>query len=107
MYKKIINWLMRNYCDVHNFRIKLPTIKKVDGKRKIKIVNYYGSMPAASRILFPFFLAWGATKYAQMEIYGEINLWWVDAIFAVLALPQIIASFSQVVVNEYHRLNKE
>ncbi len=90
MYKQLITFLYNNFT----------------GVRVTKIGKYYASRPMASRYLFPSFVFWGIAKVIQESTQGNVSFAWWDILFIVLVMPQIIASFTMLVVNEYNKLNK-
>lgn len=87
LYIKAIKFLYSNYV----------------GVTTVKFFGKSWNLVKASRIFFPFMLLWGITKLFQVELHFSI----LDAIFSVLAIIQYLASFTNVIVNEYNRLNKK
>jgi hypothetical protein len=86
MYKQIITFLYHNYAGVYSFRL----------------FGRYWTTVKASRGMFPFMVIWGVSKLLQPELYFS---WW-DAAFTILAIIQYLAGFTNLVVNEYKKLNK-
>lgn len=87
LYLKIITFLYNNYVGVYSF----------------KLFGKYWTAVKASRIMFPFMVLWGVTKLYQVELHISP----LDMIFIILFIIQYLAGFTNVVRNEYNRLNKK
>ena len=83
LYYSIIKFLYNNYI----------------GTRKFKIGKYTIFPVKAARIMFPFFIVWGITLILFPYIY------WYNIVFGILLVVQFIAGFSEIIKNEYNRLN--
>jgi len=86
LYESVVKFLYKNFT----------------GVREVKLFGETYYTPKASKIIFPFFVMWGITKLFQSELYFS----WLDLVFILLFIPQYIAGFTNIVVKEYNKINK-
>jgi hypothetical protein len=89
VYKKIIDFLYKNYTGLISYKI---------GKYEVYSVKPY---------ILIFVIFWGILKLIQSLVFGFVFWAWWDYILITLFIPQIIAGFSMIIVNEYKKLNNK
>ena len=97
LYKAFIKFLFNNYCGVYVWETK-GLVRKLT-KRK------WASAVKMGWKFFLYIILWSPGHIYQQLTYGTAWLEWWDGIYVLLAIPQLLAGFSMVIVKEYYRIN--
>lgn len=102
----VIKWLYDNYVGLRSSKITVPATEKTWPFVKFVKVNVV--RVKAARIMFPFFVLWGAYKVWQSTAVGELYWsWLVDFPMLLLLAVQYIAGFTNIVKHAYEKNNNQ